>query len=74
MTNIQTQHRLDKRKWILSEKLGNDLSGYMDYCDFCPHRTSDKKCKLAQVDREINCICAKAYNKMHQTKNIFEKV
>ena len=61
MTNLQRQKQLDKRKWLESEQWGSDLSGLMPYCGYC---TYSLNCPISQMDREMNCLCAKAWNKM----------
>jgi hypothetical protein len=64
MTNIKRQHYLDKKKYIKSEKFGSDFSGNMDYCGFCGFQRDNLTCPISQLDREMNCLCATAYNKM----------
>lgn len=64
MTNKERQASLDKRKWIESEKSKVDCSGTMIYCSFCEYRSSGFKCKATQQEREIKCLCAKAYNRL----------
>ena len=70
MTNLERQKALDKKKWIKSEKVKHDCSGLMPYCAYCDYleRFEKIKCNLEQVDREMNCICAKAYNRMARDK------
>ena len=63
MTNKERQKSLDKKKWIMSEEVGEDLSGEMLYCEFCACSV-DKKCNAPQEDREKNHLCAKAFNRM----------
>lgn len=62
MTNLQRQKKLDEQKYLESERLHTDLSGNMDYCDFCDQQ-ANFKCRATQLDREMNCLCSKAYNK-----------
>lgn len=62
MTNIQRQKWCDKEKWLTSEGMGFDCSGHMCWCDCCEHKQDC--CNLSQIDREMNCICAKSYNRM----------
>lgn len=62
-TNIQKQHRLDKKKWLESESVNMDLSGMMPYCNFCGFQRKDFTCPIEQIHREMNCLCAKAYNR-----------
>ena len=38
MKKSELQIALDKRKYIESEKQGKDLSGFMDYCEYCNMR------------------------------------
>lgn len=63
MTNKERQESLDKRKWLESEKTKVDCSGTMIYCAFCEYK-SGFKCKAAQQEREVKCLCAKAFNRM----------
>ena len=67
MTNLQRQKWCDKKKYIESERLHTDLSGNMDYCDFCDQQ-ENFKCRATQLDREMNCLCAKSYNKKIRAK------
>ncbi len=62
MTNLQRQKKLDEQKYLESERLHTDLSGNMDYCDFCDQQ-ANFKCRATQLDREMNCLCSKAYNR-----------
>lgn len=62
MTNLQRQKKCDERKYLESEKLKTDLSGNMDYCDFCDQQ-ANFRCRATQLDREMNCLCSKAYNR-----------
>lgn len=78
MTNIKKQKILDKKKYIESEKCGCDKSGGMDYCQCCDFRLEynilngngqnapQTICTATQLDREMNCLCAKAYNRLHK--------
>lgn len=75
MKNIERQNRLDQKKWIASEKNGNDLSGEMMQCHYCENQTPNgfqsdgyykHGCDATQEERETACLCAKAYNKMHK--------
>ena len=66
-THLQVQKRLDKAKYLESERLHTDLSGNMDYCDFCDQQ-ANFKCRATQLDREMNCLCAKSYNRMVRSK------
>ena len=69
MTNKERQQSLDKKKWIASEKAGEDISGTMEYCWWCKHR-HDIGCTTTQKEREVACLCATAYNRMkRETKN-----
>lgn len=63
MTNKQRQKSLDKRKWIASETLQRDLSGFMFWCETCQHYGN---CTIPQAERERNTICATAYNRMQR--------
>lgn len=68
MTNVERQRSLDIKKYIESEKVKSDMSGYMPYCKFCGNA---KSCQAKVYDfNKINrdCLCAKAYNKMNKSK------
>lgn len=63
----ETQKRLDKKKWLESEKQGYDMGGCMTYCEKCEyadhsHPTEKGKCYATQEERVTNSFCAKAYN------------
>ena len=71
MTNKQRQRSLDKKKWIESERVGGDLSGVMSHCAYCEKSflafQSDgatSYCGATQQERENECLCAKAFNRM----------
>ena len=70
MTNKERQKWLDKRKWVDSELVKRDMSGEYLHCDYCKHQKfirSDKhECTASQQEREINCLCAVAYNKFYR--------
>lgn len=61
-TNLQVQKELDEEKWVDSEKAKTDLSGAMDYCDYCSKQYIGG-CSAIQLDRVMDCLCAKAYNR-----------
>lgn len=63
MTNKELQVRLDKRKWKASYENLTDMSGKMDYCDYCRHQAydSDYHCEVSQAEKEEKSLCAKAY-------------
>lgn len=62
-TNKELQVRLDKRKWKMSFENLTDMSGKMDYCDYCTHQAYDRdfRCEVSQVEKEAKSLCAKAY-------------
>lgn len=69
MTNEERQRSLDKKKWLESEQQGFDMSGCMLYCEKCgyadhSHPTENGKCYAKQENRNLNCLCAKAYNRL----------
>ena len=72
MTNKERQKNLDKKKWAESEKEGRDMSGEMPYCWHCPKCILgiDKynTCTATQEQRETNCLCARAFNRMRNKK------
>lgn len=64
----EIQKRLDKKKWLESEKQGFDMSGCMPYCAKCQyadhsHPTENGKCYATQEEKTHYSFCAKAYNK-----------
>lgn len=74
MKNIERQKALDKKKWFLSEKQNFDMSGFMLYCEYCENRGGlHGECQIKQLDREMNCVCARAYNRMVRNENKGDK-
>lgn len=67
MTNIQRQKWCDEQKWFTSEGKDSDQSGCMDWCDSCKYK-HENGCKVNQLDREMNCLCATAYNKYNRKR------
>lgn len=68
MTNIERQKKLDKEKWLESEKNGYDMGGCMLHCQYCEyadhtHPTMNGKCYATQKQRQYQCLCATAYNR-----------
>lgn len=63
MTNKERQKSLDKKKWIESEIMGDDMSGNMPWCYHCDYQNVIG-CKIPHEERVVSCLCAKAYNKM----------
>lgn len=71
MTNKQRQEMLDQSKWLNSEQVGWDKSGAENYCEFCECQvkvTDTGACIISQAEREKQCLCAKAFNKMKRAK------
>lgn len=65
MTNKERQKKLDKKKWLASEKNGEDLSGKMPYCEYCHNRyLFEERCGIDQTERYHTGACATAYNRM----------
>lgn len=75
MTNKERQKSLDKKKWLESEKKGKDMSAKMEYCFDCDkfivYKGHEKnmpcvttRCDASQEERESQCLCATAYNRM----------
>lgn len=69
MKNNDRQKSLDKKKWLASEQSGEDMSGKLNYCKQCEYigtsiTTGKPSCFANQREREANCLCAKAYNRM----------
>lgn len=78
MKNIERQRKLDEQKWLNSEGMGYDRSGCMDWCMYCDMQKNEYnvynksfwRCDIPQVDREMNCVCARAYNRMVRDKQL----
>lgn len=69
MKNNERQKSLDKKKWIESEKNDFDMSGFMPYCQVCKERDCiDGGCIATQEEREGQCLCATAYNRMKRAE------
>lgn len=64
MTNKDRQRSLDRKKWLASEKLKCDMSGEMPYCEKCLWQSEWLGCCADQEQRESNCLCATAYNRL----------
>ena len=62
------QERLDKTKWIKSEKSGYDRSGSMPYCEGCPHALDAMSlfgsCNVDHDQRVKDSLCAENYRKL----------
>ena len=65
ISNKEKQRQLDEAKWLESQNFGQDMSGKMEWCIYCPY-CDISNCKASPDQRYItkNCLCAKAYNKM----------
>lgn len=71
MNNIQRQKWCNEQKWLTSEAKKSDQSGYMAWCDYCKYKQSENEktpCMVNQLNKELNCLCATAYNKMVRKK------
>lgn len=65
MNYKKSQERLDKKKYLDSEKIGFDVSGHLAHCQVCPCRMKgDCHCIASQEDRTKYCLCARAYDKL----------
>lgn len=64
MNYRKSQDRLDKKKYLDSEKIGFDLSGHLQHCQVCPCRMKDCHCLATQDDRVKYSLCARAYDKL----------
>ncbi len=71
MTNLQRQKKLNEEKWYVSEARREDQSGRMWWCEHCEYQIREDSmggtknfCDIPQVDMELNCVCARAYNRM----------
>lgn len=78
MTNPQRQEYLDKKRWILSEKVKHDVGGNENFCNLCEHKSTPigtpyynpvAHCNCSYEQRKENCTCAKAYNKYYHSKH-----
>ena len=73
ISNKKLQEKLDKEKWLLSEKLGYDKAGGMDWCTHCEFTDyADNKnggvCTYLECKKNLYP-CAKAYNRMKKKVN-----
>jgi hypothetical protein len=79
MTNKERQKKLDERKWVVSEEFEADMSGKMPWCSYCGMQGLDlcgdgrdkgihTICTATQEDREGQCLCATAYNRMQRAR------
>lgn len=62
LSNKDRQKELDFIKWNTSQIEKQDLSGKMNYCNYCNRKTIDG-CNASQDEREQGNLCAKAFNK-----------
>ena len=69
MTNAERQKRLDEEKYYASQKHREDKSGKMPYCSKCEHLSYRNTCYVKQQEREAQCLCAKAYNRLVRYMN-----
>lgn len=68
ISNRERQQKLDVEKWLLSEKLGCDKAGDMDWCAYCKSNNNNK---CGFVDNGKNEFpCARAYNKKERSKKV----
>ena len=59
----ELQKKLDKKKYLFSEKVGKDLSGQFSTCFGCEFRdVYNQGCFAESTQRTEQCLCAKAYN------------
>ena len=68
MTNVERQKSLDKKKYYASQIYNKDLSGNMIYCSKCEYTNCLHNCRATQKERETQCLCARAYNRMIRVK------
>lgn len=64
MSYKRDQERLDKKKYLESEKAGFDLSGHLEHCQVCPCRDDNCHCLASQDDRVKDSLCGRAYAKL----------
>ena len=63
MNYKKSQERLDKKKYLDSEKFGFDLSGHLAHCQVCPCM-KDTHCLASHDERVEYSLCARAYNNL----------
>ena len=72
ITNKERQQKLDVEKWLLSEKLGYDKAGGMDWCTYCiytQYADNQNGAKCNFIDNGRNGFpCARAYNRMKKAE------
>ena len=68
LTNKDRQKELDFIKWNISQIEKKDMSGKMEYCEFCSYRNGLEECLMSQEKREQETLCAKAFNKKNANK------
>ena len=59
--------KLDDEKWYASQKVGYDLAGAMDWCNYCIYSIEckeNKSGKACTFNKIKGYPCAQAYNKM----------
>lgn len=67
--NKITQNRLDVQKYKQSQENDTDMSGMMDYCECCDYKDNNVDgCRASQAQREDECLCAKAYNRLRKSQ------
>lgn len=72
MTNRERQRSLDRKKWNESREQMEDMSGKMYYCECCEKQglslnyPFDLTCTATQEDREEQCLCATAFNRLQR--------
>ena len=60
------QEILDKEKWEESQTQGRDMSGEMEYCNYCSEHIFGTFCRHNQKERETKFLCARAWNNMQK--------
>lgn len=66
MKNTERQKLLDKEKWLYSEEIKCDCTGYMAYCEYCDYQADLGGCLACQTEREEKSLCARAFNRQHR--------
>ena len=62
ISNKERQQKLDVEKWLLSEQLGYDKAGDMDWCVYCEY-ADDGSCTYLECKKNPYP-CSRAYNRM----------
>ena len=65
----EQQMKLDDKKWFASQRVGYDLAGAMDWCNYCQYQSESKESrsgKQCTFNKTRGYPCAQAYSKMEK--------